>query len=299
MMMLSRAVQRHEGLESLQVFGLLRMCYAVVWLWYRNAEEVAHPTAAPHLMGHSEFLFSHNRLQMHVHAVSSALLMPFVAVQVFGRKGSSAHKVSGRLVAALVIVACPFNVALLCQNRYAWWLTTLVETLVLTQWLYHLAKLCATAGASHRWHGVQFVRMWLTPVDVRIVTSLALSIGTTDPVVATVVGHVGALALWMARLSPRPVETAQPRMPHVDAPRRGVFDLESLPAIQVLTLSIAHLLVGSDAPVDEVRREAVASLTSTRQVELQTARSVTTRADFGRGVRRYECLRMGGHRHYW
>ena len=51
----------------------------------------------------------------------------------------------------LQVAAAPFNVALLCQNRYAWWLTTLVETLVLTQWLYHLAKLCATTGALHRW----------------------------------------------------------------------------------------------------------------------------------------------------
>ena len=259
MRLVCRAVQRHEGLESLQVFGLLRLSYAVVWLWYRHAEEVAHPTAAPHLMGHPEFRFSHNRLLMHVHAVSSALLMPFVAAQVFGRKGSSAHIVSGRVIAALVIVACPFNVALLCQNRYAWWLTTLVETLVLTQWLYHLAKLCATAGASHRWHGVQFVRMWLTPVDVRIVTSLALSMGTTDPVVATVIGHVGALALWVARLSPRPLDTGQPRVPHLDGPQLGVFHLESLPAFKVFALSIAHLLVGSDAPVDEVRHETVAS----------------------------------------
>lgn len=255
--LLSRAVQRHEGLESLQVFGLLRLSYAVVWLWYRHAEELAHPGAVPHLMGHPEFLFSHNRLLMHVHAVSSAVLMPFVAAQVFGRKGSSAHKGSGRLVAALVIVACPFNVALLCQNRYAWWLTTLVETLVLTQWLYHLAKLCATTGASHRWHGLQFVRMWLTPVDVRVATSLALYIRADDPVVATVVGHVGALVIWIVRLSPRPVEAAQPRMPRVEVPRIGGFDLENLPAFQVFALTVAHILVGSEAPVDEVRQEVV------------------------------------------
>lgn len=252
--MFSGALRRHEGLESLQVFGLLRLCYAVVWLWYRHAEDVAHPMHPPHLMGHPEFLFSHNRLLMHVHAVSSSLLLPFVAAQVFGNKGSIAHRRSGRVIAALVIVACPFNTALLCQNRYAWWLTTLVETLVLTQWLYHLAKLCATTGAHHRWHGIQFVRMWLTPVDVRIATSVALSIGTSDPVVATVVGHVSALALWLVRLSPRPIDAVQLRISHPEAVRLGVFNLDNVPAFQVFALSIAHLLAGLDAPLDEVSR---------------------------------------------
>ena len=95
----------------------------------------------------------------------------------------------------LVIAASPFNLALLCQNRYAWWLTTLVETLVLTQCCYHLARLCATTASLHRWHGVQFVRMWLTPVDVRLATALALTLGTDDPTVASVAGHLGALLL--------------------------------------------------------------------------------------------------------
>ena len=98
--------------------------------------------------------------------------------------------------------------------------------------------------------------MWLTPVDVRVATSLALYIGTSDPVVATVVGHVGALALWIARLSPRPQEVAYPRMPHVEAPRLAGFDLGNLPAFQAFVLTVAHLLVGSEAPVDEVREEA-------------------------------------------
>jgi hypothetical protein len=271
--LLGRALQRHEGLESLQVFGLLRLCYAVVWLWYRHAQEAAHPDQPPHLMGHPVFLFSHNRLLMHAHAASSALLLPLVAAQTFGRKGSAAHKGSGRLVAALVIAASPFNLALLCQNRYAWWLTTLVETLVLTQWLYHLAKLCATTGASHRWHGVQFVRMWLTPVDVRVVTALALSVGTSDPVAATIAGHVGALVLWLARLSPRPAESAWLKIPYAEAPRLGGFDLEDQPAFQVFALSLAHLLAGQDAPIDEVSRSSVRA--SSQRDSLLKASSMT------------------------
>ena len=251
---LGRAFEHAEGVESLQVFGLARILYAVVWLCYRRAEELAHPDQSPHLMGHPTFEFSHNRLLMHVHAASSALLLPLVAAQTFGSKGSAAHKGAGRLVAVVVLAAAPFNVALLCQNRYAWWLTTLVETLVLTQWLYHLAKLSATTGALHRWHGVQFVRMWLTPVDVRVVTALALTLGARDPVVATVAGHVGALLLWVARLSPKPQPAAAPlKIPCQEAPRLGGFDLEELPVYRVFVLSLAHLLAGSTADLDDVR----------------------------------------------
>ena len=192
---MSRAMRREEGLESVQLFGSCRLCYAVVWLWYRHAQEAAHPDQPPHLMGYPSFLFSHNRVLMHAHALSSALLLPLIASQALGRKGSRPHRNSGRLIAAVMVAAAPFNLALLCQNRYAWWLTTLVETLVLTQCCYHLARLCATVGSLHRWHCVQFVRMWLTPVDVRLATALALTLGTDDPTLASVAGHLGPLLL--------------------------------------------------------------------------------------------------------
>ena len=100
---LARAFELNEGVESLQVFGLARILYAAVWLCYRRQEELARPEQPPHLMGHPGFEFSHNRLLMHVHAVSSALLLPLVAAQAFGQKGSGAHRGAGRLIAALVV----------------------------------------------------------------------------------------------------------------------------------------------------------------------------------------------------
>ena len=41
-------------------------------------------------------------------------------------------------------------------------------------------------------------------MDVRIATSLALALATSDPTVATVLGHAAALLLWVWRLAPRP-----------------------------------------------------------------------------------------------
>lgn len=219
---LHRATRRQEGLESLQLFGTMRMIYAMVWLVYRRTAEATHPTQRPHLMGFPNFVFTHPRTPAHIHAISSAMLLPFVAHQIFCQHGSSRHKLAGRLIAVLVVGATPANVGLLCSDRHAWWLTTLVQTLVLTQWGYHLWGLCVTRGIHHRWHGIQFCRMWLTPVDVRVATSLALLLATTDPALATVLGHSGALLLWMWRLAPRPpLHRSDWGAPRYKGPYRG------------------------------------------------------------------------------
>ena len=122
---LERATRRREGTESLQLFGSLRMLYAVVWLAYRQAEEAAHPERRPHLMGFPVFVFTHPRVLAHIHGLSSALLLPLVAHQIFGRQGSGTHKLAGRVAAVLVVAATPANLGLLCSDRNAWWLTTL------------------------------------------------------------------------------------------------------------------------------------------------------------------------------
>jgi hypothetical protein len=76
-----------------------------------------------------------------------------------------------------------------------------------------LFKLTRARGRAcsehHRWHGVQFVRMWLTPVDVRIGTSLGMWLLPANPEAGTVVGHMAALWLWILRLAPRPTAPAQ------------------------------------------------------------------------------------------
>ena len=79
----------------------------------------------------------------------SAALLPFVAAQAFGTQGgSSLHQLCGQVCVALTLAAVPWATWLLAEDRYCWWLTTWVELVVLTQWVYHLHGLVATAAVA-------------------------------------------------------------------------------------------------------------------------------------------------------
>eukprot|EP01052_Picozoa_sp_SAG31_P033273 SAG31_NODE_3737_length_3936_cov_2.743028_1_plen_734_part_00 len=236
---LRQLVHLEEGWASLQFFGVLRIIYAGVWIVYR----LTRAGTPPHLMGHPNFLFMHSLPIGTMHTLLSAALLPLVAVQLFASGGTNMHIHVGRLVMALTVAATPWCVALLVEWRYYWWFTTWVELLVLTQWLYHLhglvvAASCAAAAVPagtadksaatadvqstenadvrrwklnqvcrqlHSWHALQFIRVWMTPVDVRIATSLTMTIGITDsPSIASLVGHLLPCVLWFLRMSPCP-----------------------------------------------------------------------------------------------
>jgi hypothetical protein len=202
-----KALQRQESVESLRWWGGARLCYAAVWLCYRLQQTVWHGEDQPHLLGAPRFRFHYDLLLGCVHACCSAVLLPLVTTQLSSRPGGRVHRLSGTVAAAVTVASLPWNLVLLSNDRHLWWLTTFVELLVLSQWVYHLHGLCRAAGRSsvlHRWHAIQFVRVWLTPVDVRLATAFALVVLTDEPSIATGFGHLAPLLMWLWRLSPRP-----------------------------------------------------------------------------------------------
>ena len=161
------ALQQLEGVESLRWWGAARLIYACVWLLHRVHQSARHADAPPRLLGAEAFEFRYDPLLAAVHIAFTAALLPLVAAQLYGTTaGSRLHRLSGAAGAALTVASVPWNLALLAEDRYGWPVATFVELLVLSQWCYHLRGLLRSAGDRklHGWHGVQFIRIWLTPV---------------------------------------------------------------------------------------------------------------------------------------